>query len=1081
MNRALIALVTLAIAFFGVVTLNSLKQELIPSISLPQVSVVTSYQGASPDIVDADVSAKVETALQGLQGLESTTTTSSAGRSVVSAQFAYGTDLVYAEQRIQQALNRIDSQLPEDADPMVLSGTIDDLPIVQIAAIGGDQADLNAHVIPKLRELDGVRGVEIAGDRPERITIAPDSKKLAEQGLSVQDISDALENAGVLVPAGQLTEDGETLTVQAGNLLTKPEQLRELPLADAADPDAPAAPGEPNAEPAQPAEPVTLGDVAEVKVEPAPVTSISRVDGEDALTISVTKRPAANTVEVSAAVAEALPDLEELVPADASLQVVMDQAPFITQSIDTLVTEGLLGLAFAVIVIFVFLVSVRATLITAISIPTSLLVTFIAMRFADYSLNILTLGALTIAIGRVVDDSIVVVENIRRHMQLNPTAALRPAERVRVVGNAVGEVATAISASTIATVAVYLPIVFVSDVTGELFRPFALTSTIAMLASLIVSLTIVPVLAYWFLAGGRMRKQARAAAVESADSDATEAVNSPEQAAATALYAEEEDEPQESEFTVSVDDDEPRNWLQRLYEPALRFAIRRPAVVLIVAVLVLAGTFAAAPLMKTNFLGSSGQKMFDMFQQPPANASLETMSEYADRLQEEVDGLEGVETVQLSYGADQTALMFGMSGNSIRWTVTAADDADADAMQEQLRERIAERDDLGDVRVGMGAAGFSDNLTVRVSAPDRKTLEEAAATAAETIGEIDAVQAVSSDLDETRPFIRLDIDPAAAAQYGLDEVSVGAMVAQALQPVPLGSVMIDGTQIQLYFVGEQEPPTSVAELEKLPLNLGPVEVPLNEVADVEVVDGPIDITATSGTPFTELQVESGNDDLGSLGAEIEQALADADVPPGADASLGGSAADQRAAFEQLGLALVAAVLIVYIIMVATFGSLLQPLLLLISVPFAATGAIALQLVTGVPLGVASLIGVLMLIGIVVTNAIVLIDLVNQFRRRGLSVDEATLHGATRRVRPIVMTALATVLALMPMGLGITGHGGFISQPMAIVVIGGLLSSTLLTLLVLPALYVAVERPLVRSAERRAARNEQRLAEAGIAE
>ncbi|WP_201614970.1 efflux RND transporter permease subunit [Gulosibacter hominis] len=1049
-NRALIALITLAIAFFGVVTLNSLKQELIPSISLPQVSVMTTYQGASPEIVDADISAKVETALQGLQGLESTTTTSSAGRSVVTAKFSYGTDLVYAEQRIQQAVNRIRSDLPDDVDPTVLSGSFDDLPVVQLGATGGDETELAEHlhnyVVPKLRELDGVRGVTITGDQPDRISIKPRDSDMVENAVAIADITDALENAGVLIPAGQLTEGDNTLTVQAGNLVNDAADLGKIALK----PDR-----------LDPTKLITLADVADVELEPSPKTTVSRVNGEDALTISVTKRPAANTVEVSDAVAELLPELNTLIPDGAKLEVVTDQAPFITQSIDTLVTEGLLGLAFAVLVIFVFLLSVRATLVTAISIPTSLLVTFIAMRFADYSLNILTLGALTIAIGRVVDDSIVVVENIRRHLQLHPTAALRPAERARVVGGAVGEVATAITASTIATVAVYLPIVFVADVTGELFRPFALTSTIAMLASLIVSLTIVPVLAYWFLAGGRVRAAAQAPAAAQAQKIGKHA-------------AEAEDARDEA-----ASEDEPTNWLQHAYAPALRFAIRRPALLLIAAALVLGGTVAVAPLMKTNFLGSTGQESFSIRQTPPANASLANMGEYAERLENEIKQVDGIKTVQLNYGDDELASMLGMSSGNIRWVIGTEPDANPDAIEQELRDRVNKRDDLGEVAVGVEAGGFSDGLAVRVSAPERGQLDDVVKAASSAIESVDSVQSVHSGLDETRPFIRMDIDRAAAMQYGLNEVAVGGMVAQALQPLPIGSVTMDGTQVRMYIVNDAEPPTSVDELRNLELQLGFGSIPLHELADIEVVDGPVAITAASGTPYTTLEIASSSDNLGALSGEIERALADADLPDGATAEIDGSAADQRTAFQQLGLALLGAVLIVYIVMVATFGSLLQPLLLLISVPFAATGAILLQVVTGIPLGVASLIGVLMLIGIVVTNAIVLVDLVNQYRGKGMDVDGATFAGASRRVRPIVMTALATVLALTPMGLGITGHGGFISQPMAVVVIGGLLSSTLLTLLVLPALYVAVERPLARRAARRAERNEQRIAAAGI--
>ena len=518
-NRALIALVTLCVLLFGGLSMTSLKQELIPSVSLPIVSVVTTYPGASPEIVDEDVSRLVETSLQGLQGLSSTQVTSSANLSSVTVEFEYGTDTVYAEQRIQQALNRIESQLPEGTETTVFSGSIDDFPVIQIAATGGTNAEelaasLESSTVPGLTELDGVREAAVSGAPVSRIEITPDQAALAGAGASIQSIRDTLDAAGTLIPIGQITEGDDALTVQAGTLLDNVDAIAALPLSGATPPT------------------TTLGDVATLQLGPEPATSISRVNGEDALTVSVTKLANANTVEVSQAVRDALPALQASIGGGATLQIVFDQAPFIQQSIDTLVVEGLLGLVFAVIVIFVFLLSFRATLVTAISIPTSLLVTFIGLQAAEYSLNILTLGALTIAIGRVVDDSIVVIENIKRHMSMNPGASLRGAERVRVITEAVREVATAVTSATIATVAVYLPIAFVGDISGELFRPFALTSVIALLASLLVSLTIVPVLAYWMLGGRHLKRKARVGTAEtwSGNSEPTESAEPAEPA-----------------------------------------------------------------------------------------------------------------------------------------------------------------------------------------------------------------------------------------------------------------------------------------------------------------------------------------------------------------------------------------------------------------------------------------------------------------------------------------------------------------------------------------------------------------------
>nr|MDQ2699154.1 efflux RND transporter permease subunit [Actinomycetota bacterium] len=409
-NRALIALITVVVAIFGGISLSSLKQELAPSIEFPQLSIVTAYPGASPDVVNTDVSTPIETAIQGITGLETTATTSSTGLSRVTASFTYGTDLAFAEQKLLSAVNRIAGQLPEDVDPQVLALSLDDFPVLAVAVTGADDVsalsdELERTTLGEIRDLDGVRDATLIGDIGQRVTITPDPAALAARGITQQAVRDALTQNGLLVPAGTITEGDSTFAVQTGQVLGSVEDIAALPVLGASTGPA--------------AGVTTIDDVASVALTDNPVSSISRVNGEPALTISVTKLPAANTVEVSNAVRALLPDLESSLDTTnpgATFTVVFDQAPYIQQSIEALATEGALGLLFAVIVILVFLLSVRATLVTAISIPTSVLITFIGLQAADYTLNILTLGALTIAIGRVVDDSIVVIENIKRHL-----------------------------------------------------------------------------------------------------------------------------------------------------------------------------------------------------------------------------------------------------------------------------------------------------------------------------------------------------------------------------------------------------------------------------------------------------------------------------------------------------------------------------------------------------------------------------------------------------------------------------------------------------------------------------------------
>ncbi|WP_024357466.1 efflux RND transporter permease subunit [Leucobacter chironomi] len=1014
-NRALIALVTIVAAVFGLIGVGSLKQELMPSVQFPAIAVVTTYPGASPEVVNNDVSGPIETALRGVPQLETSTATSSTGASMVVAQFTYGVDLTATEQKVERAISRISQLLPEAADTQVMSGSIDDFPVIQIAVTptGGQTPEEAAQLIervaiPELSDIDGVRDAQLTGAREERIAIAPYAGALAENGLTSQAISDALQQSGVLMAAGTVTEGDRTLAVQAGTSLGSVEDIAAIPLPGTGGFDAAT----------EQSTPLTIGDVAEVRLEPAPEQSISRINGEPALTIAVTKMSAANTVDVSHAVQQQLDELQDQL-GGVQLTVVFDQAPYVEQSIHTLTTEGLLGLVFAVLVILVFLMSVRATLVTAISIPTSVLLTFVGLNFAEYTLNMLTLGALTISIGRVVDDSIVVIENIKRHL-------VPGTDKAKTIIEAVREVAGAITASTVTTVAVFLPMAFVDGMVGELFRPFAFTVTIALAASLLVSLTIVPVLAYWFLRPDRRRRTA-----------GSPASRDPEPAA------------------------EPLTALQRWYRPVIDWTLKRPAATLLTAVLVFGLTVALSPLMKTNFMGDDEQNSIGLVQTLAPGTSLDAQLVQAERVEGALAELADIETVQVTIGSSGSGMsaIFGGGGDgSVSYSITTDADADQAQAQDDILAAVDGLDEAGEFSLGQSGGGVttSSAIEVNVSAPDQETLAQASDAVLAELEQRPGLRQVESDLGASRPFLRVAVDRSSAAAVGLTEAAVAGQVAQQMQPRPVGQITMDADSVSIYLV-EGVAPADQAGVAALPIMTAVGPQRLDALATIEVADGPVTVRTEDGVRMVTVSALPEGDDLNVASAAVNAALEAVDLPAGATASIGGVMSQQAEAFEQLGLALLAAILIVYVVMVATFRSLLQPLLLLVSVPFAATGAILLLIATGIPLGVASLIGVLMLVGIVVTNAIVLIDLVNQYRERGDALLDAVEHGALQRLRPIVMTALATILALTPMALGITGKGGFISQPLAVVVIGGLLSSTVLTLIVLPTLYYAVER------------------------
>ena len=1054
-NRALIALITIVVAIFGGIAITSLKQELIPAISLPSVYVVSTYSGASPDVVNTDVSTPIETAIQGIENLDSSTATSNTNSSTVTASFVYGTNISTAEQKVQLAIDRISTTLPKGVTPQVITFNFSDLPVIQLAVTSKMDkhtlaSRLAAITVSNIKQLAGVSDASLLGAATQRVTITPDAAKLTADGLRTQAISQALAANGTLLASGSITESDKTLTVQSGSRLASTDAIGALPLLGTRLDPAP-----------------LIRDVATVTLVDDPQTGISRVNGQPSVTISVSKAASGNTVAVSKEVQNVIPALEKQLGGDTKFTVVYDQAPSITQSINSLAEEGLLGLVFAVVIILIFLLSIRSTLVTAISIPVSVLITFIGMLASGYTLNVITLAALTIAIGRVVDDSIVVIENIKRHIELGE-------EKLQAILVAVKEVAGAVTASTITTVAVFLPIALVNGITGELFRPFALTVTIALAASLFVALTIVPVLAYWFLGAKRKRKHA---GIDPASSATTAVSAGAEHATGAPLATGGQPIAVASRSTdviLSNDELDRPTRLQKVYLPVIRWSttgLLRPFAVVMIAILVLGGTVAIAlsGALKTNFIGNSGQNTLTINQTLALGSSIAADGTAATKVEKALLAITGVKTVQLSVGSGGSSLAAAFSGNSGNsFAVTTDPNADQAKLQTAVTSRLKQLTGAGIVTVSAAASSFtSSNIEIDVTAGSNADLRKASDAIIAKVTKLNEVSAVSSNLSASLPYIAVKIDRAKAAADGLSEVQVGSVVAQAMNPSASGSVVIDEKTLSIY-LDDSSAPTTSAALANFSIPTARGTVPLSDLATVATVNGPSSITTVKGLRSATIKVTPGSDNVGNASNVVAAAVAKADLPASATATLGGVTSQQGDAFSQLGLALLAAILIVYVVMVAAFKSLRQPLLLLISVPFAATGAIVLQVISGIPLGVASLIGVLMLIGIVVTNAIVLVDLINQYRVRGMKVGEAIIHGASRRLRPILMTALATIFALLPLGIGLTGHGGFISQPLAIVVIGGLVSSTVLTLVVLPTLYYLVEGAQERRVDRRLA-------------
>ncbi|GHD35801.1 hydrogenase expression protein [Streptomyces violarus] len=1010
-QRALIGLMSIIALVFGAIAIPQLKQQLLPTIELPMVSVLAPYQGASPDVVEKQVVEPIEDNLESVDGISGVTSTASEGNAVIMASFDYGNDTKQLVADVQQAVNRARVQLPDDVDPQIVAGSTDDMPTVVLAVSSerdqqalADQLDKT--VVPDLKSIDGVGQVTVDGVRDLQVAVTPDDAKIAKAGLTPQSLMQALQAGGATVPAGSFDEDGANRTVQVGGGFTSLKQIQDLMVT-----------GEPGK-----GEPVRLGDVATVKQQEAPADSITRTDGKPSLSIAVTMDRDGSAVAISEAVQDKLPDLRKDLGSGASLTVVSDQGPAVSKSIKGLTTEGALGLLFAVLVILVFLASIRSTLVTAVSIPLSVVLALIVLWTRDLSLNVLTLGALTIAIGRVVDDSIVVLENIKRHLGYGE-------ERHSAILQAVREVAGAVTSSTLTTVAVFLPIGLVGGMVGELFGSFSLTVTAALLASLLVSLTVVPVLSYWFLRPPK---------------------GTPEDADEARRIAEEK---------------EAKSRLQRIYVPVLRFATRRRLTSVALAIVVLVGTFGMAPLLKTNFFDQGEQEVLSVKQELKPGTSLAATDAQAKKVEQLLADTKGVKDYQVTIGSSGFMAAFGggTDSNQASYQVMLDDSVPFEDVQDSIEKGLAGLKGIGTTTIAAGDGFGAQDLSVVVKAADADVLRTASEEVRKTVASLDDVTDVTSDLAQSVPRISVKAnDKAAAASF--NDQTLGAAVAQAIRGTNAAKATLDDSERDVV-IRSAEPARTLKQLQDL--RLGAVK--LGDIATVKQIDGPVSMTRIDGQRAATISAKPTGDNTGAVSTKLQSEISALKLPEGATASIGGVSEDQDEAFANLGLAMLAAIAIVFMLLVSTFRSLVQPLILLVSIPFAATGAIGLLIATGTPMGVPAMIGMLMLIGIVVTNAIVLIDLINQYRKQGYGVVEAVVEGGRHRLRPILMTALATIFALLPMALGITGEGGFIAQPLAVVVIGGLVTSTLLTLLLVPTLYAMVELRKERRAKKRAAK------------
>ncbi|WP_214848280.1 efflux RND transporter permease subunit [Exiguobacterium sp. s193] len=1031
-NKFALWLLTIIITVAGIYAGTTMKLETLPDITTPTVSVTTIYPGATPEQVLDEVSRELESKVENLSGVETVRSTSFQNASNLQIDYSFSTDMDEAEQKVKEALANV--ELPEGAqEPNVSRISFDAFPVIGFA-VSDDKRSLSeltklveTELQPKLEGIEGAQTVQVAGQEIRRIEIRFDDKKLQQYGLTEDNVKQLIRANDSRLALGlyelgdkeqAVVLDGKATTVTELKNLRFPYTPQQTGTSGQDTPAAPATNGTPSTPGAEAQAPtaaiaapaqvptVKLSELAKVE-DKGIEESISRSNGERSIGIQVTKSQDANTVDVVNAVKETIKDFEKE-NGSVNASVTLDQGKPIEDSVSTMISKALIGALFAIIIILLFLRNFKSTIIAVISIPLSLLMAILVLKQMDISLNIMTLGAMTVAIGRVVDDSIVVIENIYRRLT-------DPGEQLKgkaLIIDATHEVFIPVASSTIVTIAVFLPLGFVTGFVGELFLPFALTVVFALFASLIVAVTVVPMFADSLFKRGKAPK--------------------PEK----------------------EDGGKLANW----YRGVLNWSLNHKLVVFGLAVLMLVGSFALVPTIGVNFLNQEGEKTFYVTYNPKPGQTLDDSLKAADQAEGYFDKQKNIDNLQFTVGGENPL----NPGNTKQAVFIAQYDPDtedfADVKQQAIKELNAEIPTgewkEQDFSGGAGSSGVSYSVFAN-SIEDLETMTPKFVKAIE--GESKYVRKVTTDLKDSYTQYTFEVDQQKAAEFGVSTAQLAQGIAN-IQGVekPLSTIKVDGKELDVIVPNEQTTYDSIKDLERADV-VTPLGVKkLSDFVSVKKGTTPDSLNERDGKLVTTVTAELKTDKATEASQAIDDAVKKIDLPTGVSYEVGGVTEQIQESFTQLGLAMAAAVAIVYLVLVVTFGGALTPLVILFSLPFAIIGGLLALLITGETISVSSLIGALMLIGIVVTNAIVLIDRVIHKENEGLATREALLDAAGTRLRPILMTALATIGALSPLALGLEG-GALISKGLGVTVIGGLTSSTLLTLLIVPIVYEFLAR------------------------
>jgi hydrophobic/amphiphilic exporter-1 (mainly G- bacteria), HAE1 family len=1049
-----VAMATLAVVLFGGISLDRLGLNLLPELTYPTLTVRTEFDGAAPSEVEEQITRRLEQRLGVISGVRKMHSISAAGQSDVVLEFIWGTDMDIAAIEVRESLDLVN--LPLDIErPSILRLNPNLDPIFRLALTRTEPLADSVYDLQTLRRfaddflkkrldpVSGVAAVIIGGGFEDEISVSVDQDRLGQLGITLQVLGQRLSSTNVNLSGGRLSDGTQEYLVRTVNQFGTIEDIGETIIFQEA------------------GRILRLSDVATITEGQKERDSIMRVNGSEAIELSLYKEGDANTVAVAESVRERLAEINELMPPNFELVVIYDQATFISAAIEEVRSAAIMGAVLAILVLFLFLRDIRSTLIVTATIPASVMVTFGLMDLQSITLNVMSLGGIALAVGMLMDNAIVVLENISRYKS-EGRGILESAQL------GASEVGGAVLASTMTTIAVFLPLAFVEGIAGQLFFDQALTVTFALITSLILAFTLIPMLSS---IGGRERMELPAT---------SEKVPSTLGKAALPLRWLFVELPRLIVIVVIRSSAIIRRVFQIVLKPlldAFDYAYERTAngygrllrwsldfrlTVVAAALLAFAGSIGLIQFLSFNLIPPLAQGEFRVEFELSPGSRLELTDSTLNDVQYPLGEMGLVDkTYAVAGTGGRLDASSGSGGDNIgelnvvlKPGATATDEQDAMFVVREVLQ------DIPDAQYTLGRPQlftFATPLEIQISSDDLDAIRQVADELVVRMSQSDAFRDVESSMRAGYPEIQIEFDQERAAALGLSVPDIANRVVRKVKgDVPTEFTWQD-KKIDIRLRLDEDKRNSVSDIEDIVINpTSERQVRLSTVADVFVGLGPADIQRVGQQRVAIVSANVPGGDLGAAAAEVREMLATIQHPPGVKSVVGGQNEEMEASFRSLQFALALALIMVYLVMASLFESLLHPFIIMFTIPLAAVGAILGLVVTGTSVSVVVFIGLILLVGIVVNNAIVLIDRVNQLREAGQSKRDALLQGASQRLRPILMTTMTTILGLLPMAIGL-GEAAELRTPMAITVIGGLLVSTFLTLIVIPVVYDLIDR------------------------